>query len=78
MTDIRGIPMFPLPPEWTTNYGLKVILEQPEPNMTVGNEYQILGLAVDNTPQPPKPYGMTFDDNLHFKIVELAKVKRST
>lgn len=77
MTDIRGIPMFPLPPEWTTNYGLRVELEQPQANMTVGKEYALFGLAVDNAAQPPKPFGMTFDDTGHFTVVDLAKVRLS-
>lgn len=67
--------MWPAAPEWTTSYGLSVILEAAEPNMTVGHEYTILGLAVDNAATPPKPYGITFDDNDHFKLVELGKLK---
>lgn len=78
MPDFRGIPMWPVPPDWTTNYGIRVVLEAAEPNMTVGNEYQLFGIAVDNAAAPPKPYGMSFDDNDHFKLVELAKLKRAT
>jgi len=70
--------MWPVAPEWTTSYGLSVILESTPATgggtWTVGKEYSLLGLVVDNT-APATPYGITFDDADHFRIIPLSNVK---
>jgi hypothetical protein len=68
--DLRGIPMIG---SWLQP---SVILEQPEPNFTVGNSYSLLGIVVDATPTPPKPYIISVDDSGHFKLVDINKVRR--
>ena len=78
MPDFRGIPI-----NYTgLSYSLSgyFILEQAEPNMTLGSRYDLIGLIIDNAPVSgsPKPYALTVDDNDHFKLVDLAKVKRAT
>jgi hypothetical protein len=76
--DLAGIPLLPAAPGWTTNYGLSVILEL-MPTLpgawTVGNEYSVLGLCVDNATTPPTGYAITVDDADHFRLVPLANVK---
>ena len=72
MADFRAFPITAEGP----GSALRVTLEQAEPNMTVGNDYFILGAAVDNASQPPKPFALVFDDNGHFRLVEFAKLKR--
>jgi hypothetical protein len=71
--DIRAVPIiYP-----GIQFSINVELEQPEPNMTVGDQYIVVGMVVDSAVTPPKPYAITFDDDQHFKFVDLAKVKRA-
>ena len=74
MADFRPFPLNFTAPGWS----LQVTLETAEPNMTIGNQYQVFGAAVDNAAQPPKPYALVWDDNGHFKLVEFAKLHRPT
>jgi hypothetical protein len=69
--DPRGIP---LTGDWLQP---SIILEQDTPNFTVGFAYPMYGLIVDAALDPPKPYVITVDDNGHFKILDIAKVRRA-
>lgn len=69
--DLRGIPLNYNGPGNTFAF----TLEAAEPNMTVDKTYEVFGLVVDCAPTPPKPYALTADDNKHFKLLELSKVR---
>lgn len=73
MPDFRGIPLVPTGPGGS----IMVTLELAEPNMTVGNSYEVLGMVIDNAPTsgPPRPSAIVFADDGHFKLVEFAKLK---
>ena len=72
MPDFRGIPL-----NYAGRYTIQVALETTEPNMTIGNIYEVFAVAVDNAATPPHPYALVFDDNNHFKLVDLSKVRRA-
>lgn len=76
---LAGIPLLPAAPGWTTNYGLSVTLES-SPGAawpgawTVGAQYSLMGLCVDNAVSPPAGYAITVDDQSHFRLIPLANV----
>jgi hypothetical protein len=70
--DFRGLPFNYAGPV----YSISVELELAEPNMTVGNHYEVWGIVVDNAATPAKAYAITVDDNQHFKFIDLSKVRR--
>jgi hypothetical protein len=73
MPDHRGIPPFVAGgPVFLT----PLELETAEPNMTVGNQYELVALLVDSQPVPPKPFALMLDDTGHFRLVDLGKVRR--
>jgi hypothetical protein len=74
MPDHRGIPPFlaggPV-------YLTPLELETAEPNMTVGNLYELWGLIVDDAPTSgnPRPFALVVGDDRHFKLCDLAKLR---
>jgi hypothetical protein len=54
-----------------------VILEQPQANFTVGDAYAMYALVIDAAEIPPKPYIVTCDDDGHFKLMDISKVRRA-
>jgi hypothetical protein len=72
MPDFRGIPFNYAGP----TYAIPVELTVAEPNMTVGNLYELWGIVVDNAATPVRPYGLVVDDTQHFKLCDLGKLIR--
>ncbi len=71
MPDYQPFPIYSPGP----GASMLVTLETAEPNMTVGQVYQLWGAAIDNAATPnPKPYALVADDKRHFKLVEFAKL----
>jgi hypothetical protein len=73
--DHRGIPPFlaggPV-------YLTPLTLETTEPNMTVGQQYDLWGLIIDDAPTgggPPKPQALVVGDDRHFKLCDLGKLR---
>jgi hypothetical protein len=76
MADIRSISLVP---GWQgSNSRIVMELEATEPNMTIGNQYELVALLVDSQPVPPKPFALMLDDTGHFRLVDLGKVRRPT
>jgi hypothetical protein len=73
MPDLRGIPPFVAGgPVFLT----PLELEQAEPNMTVGNLYELWGLIVDSPATGGVTlYALVVGDDRHFKHVPLAKLR---
>jgi hypothetical protein len=73
--DIRGIPLN----NSVSFLQPAIVLEQAQTGFTIGNAYNIYALIVDSDsvlPQP-KPYILTIDDDGHFRILDMAKVRRA-